>query len=106
VPSNRAAVIAREADRNTDQDQPLVLDKHVRSLVLLLVAGHTDASAARRLGVSPRTVTNMLRSLMDRLGVNNRFQLGVALGLRGAARAFGPDATHRDGREPGADDPP
>ncbi|NJQ01860.1 helix-turn-helix transcriptional regulator [Streptomyces sp. PLAI1-29] len=58
------------------------LDERQRKLVALLLAGHTDASAAGRLGVSPRTVTNILRSLMDRLGVDNRFQLGVALGSR------------------------
>lgn len=51
-------------------------------LIHLLLAGHTDASAAGRLGISSRTVTNILRSLMDRLGVDNRFQLGVALGTR------------------------
>jgi len=54
-----------------------------RKLVVLLAQGHTDASAARRLGVSPRSVSNMVRSLMDRLGVDNRFQLGVELGSLG-----------------------
>ncbi|GGK16348.1 hypothetical protein GCM10010124_06170 [Pilimelia terevasa] len=58
------------------------LDARERALIRLLLDGHTDASAARRLCVSARTVTNILRSLMDRLGVNNRFQLGVAVGLR------------------------
>ncbi|MFD8418534.1 helix-turn-helix transcriptional regulator [Streptomyces sp. NPDC059466] len=58
------------------------LDERQRKLIALLLAGHTDASAASRLDVSPRTVTNILRSLMDRLGVDNRFQLGVALGSR------------------------
>ncbi|MFJ3446401.1 helix-turn-helix transcriptional regulator [Streptomyces sp. NPDC086081] len=58
------------------------LDERQRKLVALLLAGHTDASAAGRLGISPRTVTNILRALMDRWGVDNRFQLGVALGSR------------------------
>ncbi|MEU6608668.1 helix-turn-helix transcriptional regulator [Streptomyces shenzhenensis] len=58
------------------------LDERQSKLITLLLAGHTDASAASRLGVSPRTVSNILRSLMDRLGVDNRFQLGVALGSR------------------------
>jgi DNA-binding CsgD family transcriptional regulator len=49
-------------------------------LIRLLMAGHTDSSAARRLKVSPRTITTMLRNLMDRMAVNNRFQLGVSLG--------------------------
>ncbi|POX64485.1 hypothetical protein C3492_05480 [Streptomyces sp. Ru62] len=60
----------------------LPLDERQRMLIHLLLAGHTDASAAGRLGISSRTVTNILRSLMDRLGVDNRFQLGVALGTR------------------------
>lgn len=51
-----------------------------RALISLLTAGHSDAGAARGLGVSPRTVSSILRSLMDRLGVGNRFQLGVAVG--------------------------
>ncbi|MEH1123038.1 helix-turn-helix transcriptional regulator [Micromonospora sp. CPCC 206061] len=51
-----------------------------RALITLLTAGHSDAGAARGLGVSPRTVSSILRSLMDRLGVGNRFQLGVAVG--------------------------
>ncbi|MGI5239076.1 LuxR C-terminal-related transcriptional regulator [Dactylosporangium sp. CA-139066] len=58
----------------------LALDGRESALLSLLLAGHTDASAARRLQISPRTVTNILRALMDRAGVNNRFQLGVVLG--------------------------
>ena len=58
----------------------MVLTARERALVELLAAGHTDASAARRLGCSPRTVSYTLRALMDRLGVENRFQLGLALG--------------------------
>jgi DNA-binding CsgD family transcriptional regulator len=60
----------------------LPLDDRQRELISLLLAGHTDSSAAGRLGISSRTVTYILRSLMDRLGVDNRFQLGVALGAR------------------------
>ncbi|MHC5906821.1 helix-turn-helix domain-containing protein [Streptomyces sp. S6] len=60
----------------------LDLDDRQRKLIALLYAGHTDTSAAHRLGVSPRTVTNILRALMDRLGVDNRFQLGMVLGSR------------------------
>jgi DNA-binding NarL/FixJ family response regulator len=37
-------------------------------------------SAAAELRISARTVTNIMRNLMDRLGVDNRFQLGLALG--------------------------
>ena len=51
-----------------------------RSLIHLLAQGHTDATAARELQISPRSVSNILRTLMDQFGVENRFQLGLALG--------------------------
>jgi DNA-binding CsgD family transcriptional regulator len=58
------------------------LSPREHALTALLARGHTDASAARELGISMRTVTTVVRSLMDRLGVENRFQLGLALGAR------------------------
>lgn len=58
----------------------VTLTDRERRLVDLLDAGHTDATAATRLGVSQRTVTHVLRGLMDRLHVQNRFQLGLVLG--------------------------
>jgi DNA-binding CsgD family transcriptional regulator/DNA-binding transcriptional ArsR family regulator len=84
-------------EREWDAAQPrqeghmpqIILDDRERALVTLLARGHTDATAARELHVSPRTVSNILRSLMDRVGVENRFQLGLALG---AARAVPPGA--------------
>jgi LuxR family transcriptional regulator of spore coat protein len=57
------------------------LSDRERELISLLAQGHTDVSAAEQLGISARSVTNILRSLMDRLGVENRFQLGLALGF-------------------------
>lgn len=59
----------------------ITLTTRERELISLLAEGHTDVSAAERLEISPRSVTNILRSLMDRLGVENRFQLGLALGF-------------------------
>ncbi|WP_027344465.1 helix-turn-helix domain-containing protein [Hamadaea tsunoensis] len=58
------------------------LSPRERRLVELLADGHTDASAARQLHISERSVSTIVRSMMDRLGVDNRFQLGVALGAR------------------------
>jgi DNA-binding CsgD family transcriptional regulator/sugar-specific transcriptional regulator TrmB len=51
-----------------------------QSIVALLAAGHTDASAAAQLGISIRTVAYSVRGLMDRYNVQNRFQLGLVLG--------------------------
>lgn len=70
---------------------PVVLTPREKTLVELLAAGHTDASAAKRLGCSPRTVSYTLRALMDRFGVENRFQLGLALGTLGAHALSAPD---------------
>ena len=73
-----------------------------KALVALLAAGHTDASAARELGLSPRTIAYNVQSLMDRLNVENRFQLGLALGLLGLdAPPADPGAADAD-TEPGA----
>jgi DNA-binding CsgD family transcriptional regulator len=58
----------------------IVLSIRERDLVELLAVGHTDVTAALELRISARSVTNTLRALMDRLGVDNRFQLGLALG--------------------------
>jgi DNA-binding CsgD family transcriptional regulator len=60
---------------------PLIeLSRREHDLVRLLAYGHTDVTAAEKLRISARSVTNTLRALMDRLGVDNRFQLGLALG--------------------------
>ena len=59
----------------------IVLSGRERELVSLLAKGHTDVSAAQQLNISARSVTYILRHLMDRLGVENRFQLGLALGF-------------------------
>jgi DNA-binding CsgD family transcriptional regulator len=58
----------------------IVLSEREQDLINLLAAGHTDVSAAAELRVSARSVSNIMRGLMDRLGVENRFQLGLALG--------------------------
>jgi DNA-binding CsgD family transcriptional regulator len=75
---DRQWAIAR--DPREDDMPHISLTTRERSLIHLLAQGHTDATAARELHISPRSVTNTLRALMDQLGVENRFQLGLALG--------------------------
>jgi DNA-binding CsgD family transcriptional regulator len=58
----------------------IILSETERRLVALLAQGHTDVTAAEEMHISSRSVTNIMRRLMDRLGVDNRFQLGLALG--------------------------
>jgi len=63
------------------------LSPRERALVVLLAQGYTDITAASELGISPRSVSTIIRQMMDRFEVDNRFQLGLALG---ALRAVPP----------------
>lgn len=54
-----------------------------RDLLRLLGQGMTDASAARHLGVSLRTVRRMMAELMARLGARSRFEAGIRAAERG-----------------------
>ncbi|WP_433391706.1 hypothetical protein [Micromonospora sp. KLBMP9576] len=54
-----------------------------RALLRLFSDGHTDASAARQLGVSARSVQRLMNALTDRLQANSRFQAGVEAVRRG-----------------------
>ncbi|MER5635927.1 helix-turn-helix transcriptional regulator [Kitasatospora sp. NPDC002227] len=54
-----------------------------RALLRLLADGHTDETAARRLGVSDRTVRRLSADLTDRLGARSRFQAGALAAGRG-----------------------
>lgn len=59
---------------------PMKLTERELAIVTMLAAGHTDASTAHQLGISSRTIAYTMRGLMDRCGVQNRFQLGLILG--------------------------
>lgn len=64
-----------------EQRMPRIsLSERERTLLGLLARGYTDATAAQHMRVSRRTVSSTLRDLMDRLSVDNRFQLGLAVG--------------------------
>jgi DNA-binding CsgD family transcriptional regulator len=76
---------AAATDPRTRAMPDLALTDRERALIVLLAQGHTDASAAAQLRISTRSVTNIMRGLMDRFGVDNRFQLGLALGAARAA---------------------
>jgi DNA-binding CsgD family transcriptional regulator/sugar-specific transcriptional regulator TrmB len=55
---------------------PALTDRE-RALLLLLAQGTTDEIAARRLGVSLRTVRRTVSTIMSRLGVRSRFEVGL-----------------------------
>ncbi|ACQ82128.1 transcriptional regulator, LuxR family [Beutenbergia cavernae DSM 12333] len=54
-----------------------------RAILAMMAAGATDALAARRLGISPRTLRRRTQALFARLGAANRFQAAVAATRRG-----------------------
>jgi DNA-binding CsgD family transcriptional regulator len=73
----------------------IVLTAREAAIVTHLSEGQSEEAIAATLGLSRRTVTYALRALMDRLGVDNRFQLALMLGAAGAVRLPG----YNDGRE-------
>ncbi|MFB6839680.1 LuxR C-terminal-related transcriptional regulator [Streptomyces sp. NPDC056361] len=68
-----------EAPRRDAHD----LSPQERELLLLLGIGCTDDVAARRLGISLRTVRRMSSDLMNRLGARSRFEAGVRAAKEG-----------------------
>jgi DNA-binding CsgD family transcriptional regulator len=54
-----------------------------RELLRLLGHGHTDSSAAKRLGVSERTCRRIMADLMERLGARSRFEAGLLAAREG-----------------------
>ncbi|MER8035467.1 helix-turn-helix domain-containing protein [Streptomyces hydrogenans] len=54
-----------------------------RGLLKLLAAGMTDEAAAKRLGVSLRTVRRQMAALMERLNSASRFEAGLKAAQRG-----------------------
>ncbi|HEY4453242.1 MAG TPA: LuxR C-terminal-related transcriptional regulator [Pseudonocardiaceae bacterium] len=60
-----------------EQDGEEPLDERDRSILMLMSAGATDETIARRLHISRRTVVRRTSALLLRLGAGNRFQAGV-----------------------------
>lgn len=59
---------------------PIMLTHRERAITAALAQGMTDEQAAAHLKISPRTVGYAMHGLMERLKVENRFQLGLILG--------------------------
>ena len=72
-----------------------------RRLLALLSRGYKDEAIARYLGWGVRTVRRRVSALMDALGADTRFQLGVAAQQRGLLEVEGASTGSR--RRPGAD---
>jgi DNA-binding CsgD family transcriptional regulator/sugar-specific transcriptional regulator TrmB len=54
-----------------------------RELLRLLGSGLTDAAAGQRLGVSSRTVSRLVASIMERLDATSRFEAGIKAAQKG-----------------------
>ncbi|MEY9863263.1 DNA-binding CsgD family transcriptional regulator [Catenulispora sp. GAS73] len=64
-------------------DSPAGLSPTDRHLLRLLGDGLTDEAAAKRLGISARTVRRIMADLMVRLDAESRFEAGVEAARRG-----------------------
>ncbi|MFI7446333.1 DNA-binding response regulator [Nonomuraea sp. NPDC049714] len=62
------------------------LDADGRLILEALASGRTDASAAKRLGISLRTYRRRVAELMARLDADSRFQAGLRAGELGLPR--------------------
>jgi DNA-binding CsgD family transcriptional regulator/sugar-specific transcriptional regulator TrmB len=74
----RSAIPLQPTDPDTDQPSA-----EERRLLALLAAGTTDEAAARRLGLSVRTVQRQVSQLLQRLDAQTRFQAGLKAKTRG-----------------------
>jgi DNA-binding NarL/FixJ family response regulator len=89
------AVFDNSWDTATPLSTPVTADESTsvtpgeEALLCLLAAGHTDESAAKRLGISVRTVGRQMNSLMIRLDASSRFQAGINAAQRGWLLAAG-----------------
>jgi DNA-binding CsgD family transcriptional regulator len=72
------------------------LDPQLRELARLLAAGHTDDMAARKLGLSLRTIKRKSAELLERLNARSRFQAGVLAAQRGWIEPTGRRAQRAD----------
>src|SRR5690606_2262864 len=77
----RVALTSRNGSGEADDDRAPTSTE--LDLLHLLGKGMTDASAARHLGVSLRTVRRMMAELMNRLDAGSRFEAGIRAAEQG-----------------------
>ncbi|UGY95069.1 helix-turn-helix transcriptional regulator [Streptomyces gobiensis] len=68
------------AEEQTNGPEPTQLE---RDVLLLLAAGKKNEVIAHHLCISPRSVSRIVATLMDRLGATSRFQAGVRAAMNG-----------------------
>lgn len=60
------------------ENQPITLSPAHEGILRLLAEGQTDQSIARAMGITTRTVTRRISEIYEVLGVESRFQAGIA----------------------------
>jgi DNA-binding NarL/FixJ family response regulator len=74
-------------ERGASSDSDIAAE--VRQLtVRMLTEGHSDPASAKRVGVSTRTYASYVAALKEEYGVETRFQLGYAMGIRDSESAL------------------
>ncbi|MFG3256595.1 BTAD domain-containing putative transcriptional regulator [Streptomyces sp. NPDC048172] len=87
-PSTAAAagLVAEQVRAQRRQHESSAHDRpppHLEPVLAQLLAGATDLTASRKLGLSPRTFSRRVSELLDYLGVETRFQAGAEAHNRG-----------------------
>ena len=85
----------RAAPVTTPEYDEHVFEEIELSIMSELAHGRTDEAIARRLGISTRTLRRYLTMLCTRLGVETRFQLGMAAARAGVVAEVPAIAGHR-----------
>ncbi|MFC4609579.1 DNA-binding response regulator [Streptomyces maoxianensis] len=70
-------------DNLTRHTVPGAVPAHLKPVLLALLAGFTDESAATRLGMSGRTYSRRVGELLTDLGTTSRFRAGAEAARRG-----------------------
>ncbi len=76
--TRRSLRAGRPAAGRPEPGQPGPLGPAHEAILRLLAEGQTDQAIAHSLGINPRTVTRRISEIYDALGVESRFQAGIA----------------------------
>jgi FixJ family two-component response regulator len=78
-------MLAAEADASSARQRLERLSEREREILALIAEGHSSKEAARRLGISPRTVDTHRAHLAEKLETSSLAEM-VRLHLQGADR--------------------
>lgn len=73
-----ATSVPRQAQEYAGAPARLALDSGQEAILRFLAEGQTDQAIARALGITTRTVTRRMSEIYEALGVQSRFQAGIA----------------------------